>query len=55
MTPTTTNYDADVMTVLIKKYQNVSQRSKHPMPKLAEPHSLAGLGFLIAQFLKILS
>jgi len=42
------------LTEISSRVDDVSKRSKHPMPKLIDLLSLAGLSFLIAQFLKLL-
>jgi hypothetical protein len=39
---------------ITERINNVSKRSKHPFPKLIDIISLAGLSFLLAQFLKLL-
>mgnify|MGYP007084710247 CR=1 FL=1 len=48
------NYWNLVLAEITYRIDDVSKRSKHPVPKLIELLSLAGLSFLIAQFLKML-
>jgi len=44
-----------VLTELTGSIKEVSKRSKHPAPKLVDILSLAGLSFLLAHFLRLLS
>jgi len=48
------NFFMLVLTEITGMIKVVSERGKHPFPKLADILSLAGLSFLLAQFLKLL-